>query len=95
MRGASDQGWWRSLALVAFRKESKRIDLSNKVCHTSPSSKSEPNNENPSHNERVYSKHSDPAREEERRLLRRILQRKEGEERNKQYKFNLCFTIKS
>ena len=74
--GSNSSRWGRRLALIAFGEESERVDLPNEVRHASPSSKPEPDHEYPRHHKGVQCVHSDPARHEERRLLRRILQRK-------------------
>ena len=66
--------WWGwGWTLVALGKEPECIDLLDEICHTSPTSQSKANNEDPYHNECVHCIHCCPAWEEERRLLSCIL----------------------
>lgn len=53
--------WWWRLALIALCKQSKRVNLPHKVCHTCPSTKTKPYYQNPYHNEGVDHKHCRPS----------------------------------
>jgi hypothetical protein len=68
--------WW---ALIALGEEAKRVDLLDEVCHAGPAAEPEANHQHPRHHERVHKEHPRPARQEGRRLLRRVLQKKASE----------------
>lgn len=65
--------WLVRRALVAFGKETKSVDLANKVDHTCPSSEPKSNNEYPNHHKYVYAVSPQPSSHHSRRPLHRIL----------------------
>ncbi|BAS94293.1 Os05g0447250, partial [Oryza sativa Japonica Group] len=61
-------GW----ALVALGEEPERVDLLDEVGDAGPAAEAEPDHQHPRHHEHVHHEHPAPARQERRRLLRRI-----------------------
>ncbi|RWW03701.1 hypothetical protein GW17_00033112 [Ensete ventricosum] len=66
-------------ALVALGEEPEGVDLPDEVGHAGPSAEPEADDEHPPHHEGVHHVHPRPARQEEGRLLRSILQDLEGD----------------
>ncbi|RWW62398.1 hypothetical protein BHE74_00030472 [Ensete ventricosum] len=73
------RGRMGAAALVALGEEPEGVDLPDEVGHAGPSAEPEADDEHPPHHEGVHHVHPRPARQEEGRLLRSILQDLEGD----------------
>lgn len=93
MRRRCSLRWWqpRRLALVAFGKEAKSVNLPDEIGHTSPSSEPKSNHKYPYHNEGIYDIHCSPAWHEEGRLLCSILKNTHQFKQTNQLKTSKCF----